>query len=223
MPDVFVALLQINVALGCLYNGLETARYRTKLYAALAEIVSSLEPDYPAMIGHLDSNSIFTSNAKLAKSHHAVRRWTDELPDEYRVKIPQIEKWNFSDTSPEELSGMYRWYFGKNIDKVSVWIFSVVVPLSLMWSAFAGAYVTSFVIGLVVFGQLLPAVNIFVGRWMIRTVSRDVKSKLDDIVSEYKKDGVSPAVRKATEALSNQKSEPDPLPTPAVGIGVDDL
>ena len=206
MPDVFVALLQINVALGCLYNGLETARYRTKLYAALADIVGSLEPDYLAMIDHLDSNSIFTSNAKLAKSHHAIRRWIDELPNEYRMKIPQIEKWNFGDTSPEELPKRYSYYFGKNVDKVTVWISSVLVPLSLMWSAFFGLRTASLwslvVIGfLAVIGQLLPVINIIVGRRMISTVTRDVKNKLDDIVSEYRKDIASSEIRKAFEAF----------------------
>ena len=224
MPDVFVALLQINVALGCLYNGLETARYRTKLYAVLADAVSALKPNYPTMISYLDSNYIFTNNSKLAKDHHAVRRWIDELPDEYRIRIPQIEKWNFGDTSPEELPRKYRGYFGKNIDKVAVWVFSVLVPLSLMWSVLFDFYVTSlWSLVIVAIGQLLPAINVLFGRWMIRTVSRDVKNMLDDIVSEYKKARVPLVIRRADEALSNQKSEAGPVPAPVAGIDFDDL
>ena len=62
---VYIALLQINIALGCLYNGLPTARYRTKLYEAIVNIVNAV-PDYARMADRLQV--AVAHDSKFAKS-----------------------------------------------------------------------------------------------------------------------------------------------------------
>ena len=207
MSDALIALMQLNVALGCLYNGLEVARYRTKLYRAIAESVDSV-PEYADVVDNLNSNSSFANNSELSECHHAVRRWVYELPAEYQKRIEQIEKWNFEGpTSPEKLPSIYRLYFGKNYDKVLVWTLSVVTPLSLIWAAYFNVDVFKWGWTITLIGQLAPLVNVWFGRQMITTVSRDVEEKLEKIVSIYQKDSVSPTIEKARQSLPGSASD----------------
>lgn len=203
MSEILIALMQINIALGCLYNGLETGRYRTKLYEVLADAVSS-KPDYVDMIDDLEST--FTSDSKLSDNHHAVRRWVCELPDVYRKKIPQIEKWHLDgSTSREKLPKKYRWYFGKHIDKAIVWIVCVVVPLLFMWLAYCGIDVFGPCWAIIVlFGQLVPVINIATGLRMIDNARRDVEDRLEEIVGVWEIRERMPRVKSAVEELERK-------------------
>lgn len=100
------------------------------------------------------------------------------------------------------ISKVSRWYFGKHYDKVLVWALSVVIPLLLIWAAYFGFNVFGgWGCAFTLIGLLAPACNIWLGRRMIRTVSRDVEEKLDQIVKIYQKLGVPLAVEKARRGL----------------------
>ena len=201
MGDAYIALLQINVALGCLYNGLETGRYRTKLYDALVDAVNSPAPSYIEMAGEL--TSIFPNDSEHSENHHAVRRWIYELPDECRRRIAGIDRWNFDGTTePEKLPRRYRWYFGKHRDKLVVWAFSIVAPLLLMWLSHLDFYVAWWLgSSVILIGQAIPVINIINGHRMIRKASRDVKERINAIVSSYEKRMASDTIKKAVEAI----------------------
>lgn len=201
MGDAYIALLQINVALGCLYNGLETGRYRAKLYDALIDAVNSPTPSYVEIAGEL--STVFPNSSELSEDHHAVRRWIYELPDEYRGRIAGIDKWNFDGTTgPKKPLLRYRWYFGKHLDKVTVWGVSVVAPLSFMWLSHLGVDVAWWLGSLfILIGQLTPIVNIISGHGMIRKASRDMEKTINNLVKAYKKNRLSDNVKRAAEAV----------------------
>lgn len=204
MEDAYIALLQINVALGCLYNGLETGRYRAKLYDALVDVVNSQTSNYIEIVGEL--TSIFPHDSELSENHHAVRRWINELPDEYRRCITGIERWNFAGaTEPKKLPRRYRWYFGRGRDKGLVWIVSVIAPLLFMWLSLSGFPVSWPGILAILIGQAIPVINIVIGHRMIRKASRDVEKRINDIVSSYEKYVVSDTIKKAAEAVGRMQ------------------
>lgn len=156
VDPVYIALLQINVALGCLYNGLPAARYRTKIYEAVVNAVNSVAagaamrdwsvnaspmatPSNYAQVAAILEPAI-ANNYKLSKSHHLIRRWIAELPQEQQQRICGCDKLNLEDdTSPEELPWLYRWYFGRNHDNVATWMITVFASLFLMWWAISWA------------------------------------------------------------------------------------
>ena len=82
--DLLVSLLQVNIASGFFYVGLQTARYRNKLYAHIVEVfnLTFMELDEEAWLE--EYNRQRTNNKELSDKHFEVAKWLIELPHNSR-------------------------------------------------------------------------------------------------------------------------------------------
>ena len=84
--DILLCLLQINVAIGILYIGLPTARYRNRLHSEITKIMRGRESEIER-VAYRDA----MLNQKFADTHYYVSMWLQEIPDSYSRKIPFTE------------------------------------------------------------------------------------------------------------------------------------
>ena len=109
--DVVLSLLQVNVALGILYIGLEAARYRNKLHRNIVSAVSRQTPDS----GQFDGDSYkakVLDDEDLTDAYRYVSTWLAHLPSEYADQIKDTPVWvlmgNIENYKPAPR--LYNWY-----------------------------------------------------------------------------------------------------------------
>ena len=181
--DELLSLLQINIALGILYIGLRGGRYRDKLLRSLAELIGNRAqqfreaPEYDRLAGIDD---------KFQKRHHAVARWVSELPADRLADMDTVTR-RFATTKSPPL--LYRW-FRDNWDKRICFTVLTVLGIAMSWSVvqlgedalrppFLGI-----MYGLIASGQVLIALHVVVGSWMVSHYSGQCDRALNYLEAE---------------------------------------
>ena len=175
---MLVPLLQISIALGILYVGLQAARYRNRIYEGVVSAIlaqtEALDADDLAALGYKDRLS---QDSKLSTAHHRVSMWLGELPRAYSEQLKDTVADSFSDSRRKDGAPcVYRW-FKSNADRFWVFLLSSIVPILLTWELafpFAGL-AHSQMFNYALFGQGFVAAHVAVGwsmslyfRWRFR-------------------------------------------------------
>ena len=184
--DELLSLLQINIALGILYIGLRGGRYRDKLLRSLAELIGNRAqqfrevPEYDRLAGIDD---------KFQKRHHAVARWVSELPADRLADMDTVTR-RFATTKSPPL--LYRW-FRDNWDKRICFTVLTVLGIAMSWSVVSVVQLgedalrppfLGIMYGLIASGQVLIALHVVVGSWMVSHYSGQCDRALNYLEAE---------------------------------------
>ena len=166
---MLVPLLQISIALGILYIGLQAARYRNRIYEGIVSAIlaqtEALDADELAAPEYKDRLS---RDSKLSTAHHRVSMWLGELPIAYSEQLKATVADSFSDSTRKDGAPcVYRW-FKSNADRFCVFLLSSFVPILLTWElAFPTVgYTHAQMFRYALFGQAFVAVHVAVG-WLM--------------------------------------------------------
>ena len=184
---MLVPLLQISIALGILYIGLQAARYRNRIYegvvSAILAQMEALDADDLAAPEYKDR---LAQDSKLSAAHHRVSMWLGELPKAYSEQLKATVADSFSDsTRKDRAPRVYRW-FKFNADRFCVFLLSSFVPILLTWElAFpAAGYTHAQMFGYALFGQAFVAGHVAVGWFMSIYFRWRFEARLRMIVQE---------------------------------------
>lgn len=181
--SVFIAMCQVNIALGILYLGLPESRYREKLTETILARLSDSGCDDMDVASNR-YRELMNTNKTFSAHHHDILGWvaevpTDKLNDKWRKLLDLQEEKRTS--IKRDL--VYLW-FKYRLDQWWSLVVLVILPILAVWlfefrNEIAGALATTswFILGL---GQFSIAFHVIIGRRMASRVGRQIKKK-----SEY--------------------------------------
>lgn len=202
--DILLSMLQINVALGILYIGLEVARYRKRLTAQLEEIkkteVDTLVLDADGKLSNVRMNSyrdLLGRDKRFSDTHYYLCTWIGELPlsPDANLRNPDADLFSQVDRVPKP-PWPYRWY-KRDVDRWSTFIVTSLIPIGLTWGLVMH---TDYLLGqlcyvyiVLVLGQFWVAAHVIAG-WLM--------------VWYYRKK-VNEAVKFLRDAIDKPETEPN--------------
>ena len=182
--DVVLSLLQVNVALGILYIGLEAARYRNKLHRNIVSAVGRQTPESE----QFDANSFkakILDDETLTSAYRYVSTWLVRLPSEYADQIKDTPVWALMrNIEPSKKAPKpYNWY-RSNWDRRSTFaictMLSIANTFALLWLPLSCIKpATYFVIFL---GLAWVSGNVALGEWMSSSHSGKFDSNLESLI-----------------------------------------
>ena len=132
VPDLLIALLQVNIASGFFYVGLQAARYRNRLYDRIVDLFNSKFSIYRSSLPERYSRQLRT-DGEFSQAHYKVAMWIIELPSEYDSRLRRRIKKPFTGAqNTGQLPKIYRWY-KSNYDRWATFALCSVVPILLIW------------------------------------------------------------------------------------------
>lgn len=180
--SVFLAMCQVNIALGILYLNLKESRYREKLIETIRGRLSDSGRD------DMDERStrytnLLRTDERFAAHHHYILGWVGEFPTQKDKWIKLLDDQQHNKRPWFKRDWRYWWYKGA-WDQWWTLIVLVILPILGMWlsqfhSMFAVKLATMLwiVLGL---GQLSIVMHVLVGRRMATRIGRQITKK-----SEY--------------------------------------
>ena len=130
---MFVAICQINVALGLVYLGLRSWRYQTRFANAITEAIKECGCD-TMDVQSQEYASLTSRDPTFSKHHHRIAKYVANIPGN---DLP--ESWaRFLSVSNTEVSRVYDWY-NRGRDKVVILVTMVVSPIIFLWWRAPGA------------------------------------------------------------------------------------
>ena len=140
MLDILLSMLQINVALGILYIGLEVARYRKRLIAQLETIKQNevdllvLDADGNLSDSRLNAYSnLLGRDSNFGKAHYYLCTWVCELPVRQDMDSGELEADLFSQAERmPKPPRLYRWFKG-DLDRWTTFVVTSLIPIGLTW------------------------------------------------------------------------------------------
>ena len=177
--DILLSMLQINVALGILYIGLEVARYRKRLTAQLEEIKQTevdilvLDADGKLSETRLKAyRNLLGRDSDFGTAHYYLCTWIGELPVRQDVDSgePEAELFSQVERVPEP-PRLYRWYRG-DLDRWTTFVVTSLIPIGLTWGLVMYTddilKFHSWVYVFLIAGQSLVAAHVIAGWLMVR-------------------------------------------------------
>ena len=206
--SLLVALLQVNIASGFFYVGLQTARYRSRLYAHIVDVFNSKFSEVIEELWLKEYDRRRKADKQLSDLHFMAAKWLIELPHEFKsqLKHQQIRE-NFEGAqNTDKLPIIYRWY-SSNGDRWATFIICSVIPIIFLWclALFGIRYQNNLVIGSIVFcnllGHICVAAHVWIG-WKI------VVDKYQETFSET----ITTLIQPAPAGRVTKQVEKSPIP-----------
>ena len=201
-----LAMLQVNIALGILYIALRESRYRDKLFEVIAAGFRSEEISDDT-VSKLDEE--VTKSTDVSADYYNLAMWRGELPTEQLTTLAQTSADLFTRVvKPSRPPWEYRW-FRCNGDKWTCFLFSVLIPIVLMWAVVCGEK-TSFPFSqhyydVVLVGQLSVGGHVLLGWWMVWRRGRAFKKKLREFIARVEGDRFKYWIRNRILPFGEQK------------------
>lgn len=214
---ILLCMLQINVALGILYIGLQPARYRNRIYKNIVvECIGNADTlrQLGGSTKHKDGyNSKVAGDTNLSNCHHTVAMWVGELPEAYRKDLPSDMPTNINrhDSGTLEVPPWdYRW-FKSNFDGNVIIFMCSIIPIIYLWLLLPLQDLCWWIIsGYVLFfiGQCLIIFNIWFGNRIATNYSEKFATALEKV-------SIAIDESKIEDATSLRRSgQPGPPPIP---------
>ena len=187
---MLVPLLQISIALGILYIGLQSARYRSRIYEAVVRAISAQTAAVNTKdLANAEYKDALSRDSKLASAHHRISMWIGELPREYAEKLDSDVAESFSDaTSKDGPPLLYKW-FKSDLDRWAVFIISSMIPILITWEMVLQVtpYTKADFFKWTLFGHATVAAHVLIGWimsfyfrvrcwWHVRRIVRELAS-----------------------------------------------
>ena len=186
--DMLVPMLQISIALGILYIGLQTARYRNRIYQGIVTTIlartGAVEASVVASPRYKDHSF---GKSRLNDANQRVQMWLHELPIASSSELEGTVADAFLEASePDATPCLYRW-FQEDWDRWTVFFLSSVVPILLCWElVYPVEYMTDTrTLYYAAFGQVFVGLHVLVGwsmswyfRWRFEAAVKTIVSEV---------------------------------------------
>lgn len=187
--SVFIAMCQVNIALGILYLGLPESRYREKLIETiLARLTDSGCDDMDVVSA--DYTRLTTTDETFSNHHHYILDWIGEVPtDKLKGRWADLlDSQQYRGPTWIKRDRRY-WWYKHGVDKWLTLFVLVILPILGMWlsefySSFAGesSMVSWMVLGI---GQLSIAMHVIIGRRMATRIGGQISRKSEYVSRKF--------------------------------------
>ena len=203
--SVFIAMCQVNIALGILYLGLPESRYREKLTDTILSRLSDSGCDDM----NVESNryrDLMKLDGTFAVNHHYILGWVGEVPpDKLKDKWKELLGPKKENRTSITADLRYSW-FKYRLDQWWSLVVLVILPILAVWMAEfrheivgASATISCIVLGL---GQLSVAVHVIIGRGIASWIGRQIVKRSEYMSSKLHKSSAESQKEDVDQSLS---------------------
>ena len=212
-PFMFVPLLQISLALGLLYLGLQSARYRGRLHDQIVESLNAEGARTLSISRGAYARFVIRGPIRL-EAHKTVLMWIKVLPTDHLLQLEgNLAEVFLRIDKAAQPPRWYRWY-AWNGDLYFTFAVSVLLPIVMFWYIALCGYPpwlprwASWL--LIALGQVNVGTHIFVGRKIITgTYHTEFSKALDTLLTRLENVSARQGMQRIDRNRLNEGNRPD--------------